>query len=58
MLCGSIFLLIVGAGGHSFDSRMNRVESSTRVTGAAGLTRYTANSKVDSRTVADDREPK
>jgi putative oxidoreductase len=27
MLCGSIFLLMVGAGGLSFDARMNRVAS-------------------------------
>lgn len=33
MLCGSIFLLVVGAGGHSLDRRMNRADSSTRVTG-------------------------
>ena len=35
MLCGSIFLLIVGAGGYSFDARMNRVGSPARVTSAA-----------------------
>ena len=35
MLCGSVFLLIVGAGGYSFDSRMNRVGTPARVTGAA-----------------------
>ena len=35
MLCGSLFLLIVGAGAYSFDSRMNRVGSSARVSGAA-----------------------
>ena len=35
MLCGSLFLLIVGAGVYSFDSRMNRVGSSARVSGAA-----------------------
>jgi putative oxidoreductase len=27
MLCGSIFLLIVGAGGHSLDARMNRLDA-------------------------------
>jgi len=32
MLCGSVFLLIVGAGGLSFDAaRMNRVSASARV---------------------------
>jgi putative oxidoreductase len=35
MLCGSIFLLIAGAGAYSFDSRMNRVGASARVSGAA-----------------------
>ena len=35
MLCGSIFLLIVGAGGLSFDGRMNRLNASARVSGAA-----------------------
>jgi len=42
MLCGSIFLLIVGAGGHSLDARMNRLdapmnrsETATLVTSAA-----------------------
>jgi putative oxidoreductase len=35
MLCGSVFLLIVGAGGYSFDVRMNRVGSPARVTSAA-----------------------
>ena len=35
MLCGSVFLLIVGAGGYSLDRRMNRVGASARVTGAA-----------------------
>lgn len=34
MLCGSIFLLIVGAGGLSFDGRMNRVDACTRVCSA------------------------
>lgn len=33
MLCGSIFLLVVGAGGLSVDGRMNRA-ASTRVNGA------------------------
>jgi putative oxidoreductase len=28
MLCGSIFLLIVGAGGYSVDARMNQAEAS------------------------------
>jgi putative oxidoreductase len=28
MLCGSIFLLIVGSGGYSVDARMNRAEAS------------------------------
>jgi putative oxidoreductase len=31
MLCGSIFLLIVGAGGLSLDARMSRVGASARV---------------------------
>ncbi len=31
MLCGSVFLLIVGAGAYSLDSRMNRVGTSARV---------------------------
>jgi putative oxidoreductase len=35
MLCGSIFLLIVGAGAYSFDSRMNRNSAPARVTAAA-----------------------
>ncbi len=35
MLCGSIFLLIVGAGGYSLDGRMKRVGTSARVSGAA-----------------------
>jgi uncharacterized membrane protein YphA (DoxX/SURF4 family) len=35
MLCGSAFLFIVGAGGYSLDRRMNRVDASTHVTGAA-----------------------
>ena len=35
MLCGSIFLLIVGAGGYSLDGRMKRAGASARVTGAA-----------------------
>ncbi len=35
MLCGSIFLLIVGAGPYSFDSRLNRSRTPARVTGAA-----------------------
>ncbi len=34
MLCGSIFLLIVGAGAYSFDSRMSRKSAPVRVTGA------------------------
>lgn len=34
MLCGSVFLLIVGAGGLSFDARMNRAGASSSVTGA------------------------
>lgn len=33
MLCGSIFLLIVGAGGMSFDAKKHRAESERRVTG-------------------------
>jgi len=28
MLCGSVFLLVVGSGGYSADARMNRVERS------------------------------
>lgn len=35
MLCGSVFLLIVGAGGVSLDERMNRTGVSARVTVAA-----------------------
>ena len=35
MLCGSVFLLIVGAGGYSLDGRMNRADTPARVTGAA-----------------------
>jgi hypothetical protein len=35
MLCGSIFLLIVGAGGYSFDGRTNRAASPAHVTSAA-----------------------
>jgi len=31
MLCGCIFLLIVGAGGLSLDARMSRVGASARV---------------------------
>ena len=31
MLCGSVFLLIVGAGAYSLDNRMNRVGTSARV---------------------------
>jgi putative oxidoreductase len=34
MLCGSIFLLIVGAGAYSFDGRMNRNNAAARATGA------------------------
>jgi uncharacterized membrane protein YphA (DoxX/SURF4 family) len=34
MLCGSVFLLIVGAGGYSLDRRMDRVSASARATGA------------------------
>jgi putative oxidoreductase len=35
MLCGSVFLLIVGAGGYSLDQRMNRVPTPAHVSGAA-----------------------
>ena len=35
MLCGSVFLLIVGAGGYSLDSRLNRATTAGRVSGAA-----------------------
>jgi putative oxidoreductase len=35
MLCGSLFLLIVGSGGLSLDARMNRTGAESRVTGAA-----------------------
>jgi uncharacterized membrane protein YphA (DoxX/SURF4 family) len=35
MLCGSVFLLIVGAGGLSFDARMKRAGASARVSGAS-----------------------
>ena len=34
MLCGSVFLLVVGAGTYSLDARMNRAESASRVTSA------------------------
>jgi putative oxidoreductase len=34
MLCGSIFLLIVGAGVYSFDAQMNRTNALARVTSA------------------------
>jgi len=34
MLCGSVFLLVVGAGTFSLDARMNRAESASRVTSA------------------------
>ncbi|OBK79315.1 DoxX family protein [Mycobacterium sp. 1274761.0] len=33
MLCGSLFLLLVGAGTYSLDSRMNRADASKRVSG-------------------------
>jgi putative oxidoreductase len=32
MLCGSVFLLVVGAGGYSVDARMNRAEASAVMT--------------------------
>jgi uncharacterized membrane protein YphA (DoxX/SURF4 family) len=35
MLCGSVFLLIVGAGAYSLDARMNRSETAPRVISAA-----------------------
>ena len=35
MLCGSVFLLIVGAGGYSLDKRMTGVGTSARMSGAA-----------------------
>jgi putative oxidoreductase len=35
MLCGSLFLLIVGAGGYSLDARMNRSTAASRVAGAS-----------------------
>ena len=35
MLCGSVFLLTVGAGGFSIDARMNRAVAPARVTSAA-----------------------
>lgn len=35
MLCGSVFLLIVGSGGLSFDARMSRTDASRHVTSAA-----------------------
>ncbi len=34
MLCGTVFLLVVGAGTFSLDARMNRAESASRVTSA------------------------
>ena len=34
MLCGSVFLLVVGAGTYSLDARMNRAKSASRVTSA------------------------
>jgi putative oxidoreductase len=33
MLCGSLFLLVVGAGGYSLDARMERVDAGARVSG-------------------------
>jgi putative oxidoreductase len=35
MLCGSVFLLIVGSGALSLDARMAHSEAAPRVTGAA-----------------------
>jgi putative oxidoreductase len=35
MLCGSLFLLVVGSGGLSLDARMNRAAAESRVAGAA-----------------------
>ena len=32
MLCGSVFLLIVGAGAYPFDARLNRAEASAVMT--------------------------
>jgi putative oxidoreductase len=32
MLCGGVFLLIVGAGAYSFDARMNRQDASRVMT--------------------------
>jgi hypothetical protein len=34
MLCGTVFLLVVGAGTFSLDARMNRAESASGVTSA------------------------
>lgn len=34
MLCGSVFLLIAGAGAYSLDARMNRAGTSVRISGA------------------------
>ena len=34
MLCGSVFLLIVGSGAYSIDARMNRAQTPERVTSA------------------------
>jgi putative oxidoreductase len=34
MLCGSVFLLIVGAGAYSYDARVNRDDAHARVIGA------------------------
>jgi putative oxidoreductase len=39
MLCGSLFLLVVGAGGYSVDARMNRVETPVRATAPAASLR-------------------
>lgn len=36
MLCGSVFLLIVGAGGYSLDLRLNRAGAASRVPGIRG----------------------
>jgi len=35
MLCGSVFLLIVGAGGYSLDNRLNRATTAGRISDAA-----------------------
>ena len=57
MLCGSVFLLIVGAGAYSFDQPDEPRRQPRTCHRCSGLATHTAISKVDSRTVTGDREP-